>query len=70
MEGDVFSFFPGIGDPSTKSQLCFLPVLHMVRPKSEAAKFRHPVDVSSMFFTWDRRSQQVIPAVQVTVLFQ
>ena len=39
------------------------PVLHIVRSKSGATKFRHPVDVSSMFFTWDRWSQQEIPAV-------
>ena len=29
------------------------PVLHMVRPKGGAAKFRYSVDVSSMFFDQD-----------------
>ena len=59
-------FGPGITDPrkTTLRQHRF-PVLHMIRPKSGTTKFRHPspVDVSSMFFTWDRRSQQVISAV-------
>ena len=50
-----WGFGPGITDPrKTTSRKHRFPVLHIVRPKSEAAKFRHPVDVSSMFFTVSR----------------
>ena len=44
-------FSPGIGDSrKTTLRKHRFPVLHMVRLKRGVAKFRHPVDVSSMFF--------------------
>ena len=45
---------PGIADPGkiTLRKRC-LPVLRMLGPNGGTAKYRHPVDASSMFFAWD-----------------